>query len=478
MAVNQFGLGSDGQRPGLDFSKFGDDLLSFTNDAAGPLGLLGQITGGQGGDIRDLLRDPFFQLMRGTQLGREQSAAITEALPNLSRLPTRGPVTSLTLPSGEQQGIGLPAIGTQRVAERFAEFDALTQMGAEQRAEIANFRLGQADVEAGLREANSILARAGISSFTQLRRGLQDVARLRQETLAFMNAGLRRSDENIAEIQRGNEDVLANIDVDIAGRLGSARDGIEAASNALFNQVSRDLDSNSPMSPEERAGLRMAFNAQAATDTALALGSIHAEAVEFRGTVATGLQTSLNTARSFAIQSGSVLIAQGLSAFTQAETISADLRKTHMNDVKQLSIAQSELKQFSAAFSVEADKMLFDMVSAVERPVLVFSDIMYDLFDSAFQVVAFNNSVDQLTFVNQLAAIAPEYAAEWAAMGAYGHVSAPSGKDRSSGRGAAGGAVQGAVSGAVTGGTVAGPWGALAGGIFGGIGGGISGSQQ
>ncbi len=470
MAVNLFGRGSGGQGGGFDLSKLGADATTALTDAAGFFGLF---PGPIGQALRDAMKDPFVQNLLRRQVGKAQSAAITEALPNLSRFTATGDVTSLTLPSGEQRGVSLPAIGTQRVSERFAEFDALTQMAAEQRAEIANFRAGVGDAEAGLREANRILQQAGISSFTQLRRGLQDVARLRQDTLTFMAAGLRRSDENIAEIQRGNEEVLANIDVDIAGRLASTRDGIEAAATALFNQVSRDLDSQSPMSPEERAGLRMAFNAQAATDTALALGSIHAEAVEFRGTVASQLQTSVNTARSFAIQSSSNLIAQGMSAFTQAETISADLRKTHMNDVKQLSIARSELKQFSAAFTIEADKILIDAVSAVERPVLVISDIMWDQWDDAFQVAAFNNGVLQQTFINKMAAISPELAATWAAIGGLDRATAPSGGDRSSGRATAGGAVSGAATGAIAGGTLAGPWGALAGGIAGGVGGGL-----
>ena len=415
MAVNLFGSGAGNRRPGLDISNLGNDLTRFLTDVGG----MGLLPGRLGEAIRDFQQTPFFQRQQRGQLGREQSAALTEALPDLSRFSATDDVTSLTLPSGERQDVSLPEIGTRRVSERFAEFDALTQMAAEQRAEIADFRVGLNDVQAGLKTADRLLAQAGISSLTQLRRGLQDNARLRQETLMFMAAGLRRSDENIREIQAGNETVLANIDVDIAGRLASTREGIEASSNALFNQVSRDLDSQSPMSPEERAGLRMAFNAQAATDNALALGGIHAAAVEYRGKVAADLQVSQNTARSFAIQSSSVLIAQGISAFTQANTVSADLRKAHMNDVKQLNIARSELAQFSATFTDAARRTLFEMVTLVERPVLVFSDIMYDMFDDAFAIAAFNNSVAQLTFVNKAAAISPEYAAEMAAIGAF-----------------------------------------------------------
>ncbi len=415
MAVNLFGSGSGNRGGGLDLSKMGTDLTQlFTT-----IGEFGLIPGQAGEAIRELTQSPFFQRQERGQLGREQSAAITEALPDLSRFSATDDVTSLTLPSGARQDVSLPEIGTQRVSERFAEFDAMAQMAAEQRAEIADFRVGLNDVQAGLKTADRILAQAGISSLTQLRRGLQDNARLRQETLMFMAAGLRRSDENIAEIRRGNEATLANIDVDIAGRLASTREGIDANSNALFNQVSRDLDSQSPMSPEERAGLRMAFNAQAATDTALALGSIHAEAVEYRGKVAADLQVSENTARSFAIQSSSVLIAQGMSAFTQANTVSADLRKNHVNSVKQLGIARSELAQFSATFTDAARRTLFEMTTLVERPVLVFSDIMYDMFDSAFATAAFNNSVLQQTFVNEMAAIAPEFAAEFAAVLGY-----------------------------------------------------------
>jgi hypothetical protein len=355
--------------------------------------------------------NPALTAMQQRNVGRRQTAELREAEPNLGRISPTGALTSFRMPSGVQQQVSLPEIGRRQVQERFDTFEQLQQLGAEQRAEIMDFRLDLNNVQAGLAQADEVLRNAGLQSNIQLTQGLRSLSQFRQQTLGFIGAGLRRSEQQLSDIRRGNEEVLEDIDTDITERLGSLVTGVQRRADASFRQHERGLDSVSPLSPEERVALRAFYDAQAGSDIAMSAGVMHETAVEFRGKVASDLQTNLANATSYAISSSSGLLQTGIQAFGQAEAIAADLRKSHVDNLRMVGIARSELSTFAATFTDTAHRTLFDMTSQMVRPVLIFSDIMQGMFDQAWDITAFNNNVSQAEFQNRAAVISPQWQA-------------------------------------------------------------------
>lgn len=377
--------------------------------AAEVLNLIG-LVGGEGGQFaRDLLSSPFFGQAETRAAGEGLTRVLEADRPQLGKAPATGAFFDAKLPGGGRAPVSLPGITERAIAERFETFNELTELGEEQRGVINRFRSRVSDTSRGLQEVDRYLQSVGLSSNVQLRRGLHSISRLRGTTLAFMAAGLRKSDAMISEIRVGNAKVLADIDTDISGRMANMVTGIEARGKAMFNETQRAMESVAPLAPDERAALRGYFNAQTASDVALGAGQLHAEAVAFRGQVATDLQTSFASTTAYVQASNLGLLGTGLQTLQGAEAMASDFRLNHVNTLKEVTIARSELRQFAASFTDQTSRTMFDMVSNMTRPVLVFSDILGSVFDVAFDVNAFNNNVEQLELGNTLAIASPQF---------------------------------------------------------------------
>jgi hypothetical protein len=349
---------------------------------------------------RALQSSPYWQTRETQRIGREHREELEEAMPDLQRM------------SPEL----LERAGEQAVGERVQTFEQLQEWQRAQVGEITDFRIRRDNAMTGLQQADSILRQAGLSSNIQLRQGMQDLNRMRQATLGFIGQGMSAMQQRLDEIRAGNQEVLDGIDVDVEGRMSALSDGITARTEATFRQHERMMDSEAHMEPGERRALRMMYEAMASSDIAVAAGTLHENSVEYRGKVATDLQTSENQARSYAASTAAGLMISGVQAFAQAEEISAGLRKNHVNNVRMVNIARTELKQFAATYTETTGQMLWNMVNETVRPVLVFSDILYDAFDGMFDITAYNNNVDMQIYVNQVEAISATSQAQLAAL--------------------------------------------------------------
>jgi hypothetical protein len=378
---------------GEQFQSAAEDLGKF---AEGALMLGGMFIP----ELRDVFSSEWLQNLQARNIGRETTRILREARPDLQ-----------PAPSGAQLGFRTPTgvmtadprgTAEQGVAERFQTFEQLQEWQREQVGEISDFRMATGNAMLGLQEADNVLRRAGLGANIQLRQGMQELNQMRQNTLRFIGAGLALTQRRLDEIRAGNEDVLESIDTEIEGRMNALVTGTRAQTEATFRQHERMIDSQSHMDPGERRALRMMYEAMANSDIALGAGTLHEEAVEFRGGIAKDLQVSENTARSYAASTAGGLMISGVQAFAQAEEISAGLRKNHANNLKDLAIARQELKQFAATYTESTGTTLWNMVNDTVRPVLVFSDIMQDMFDVIFDANAYNNTMLQQGFQNEI----------------------------------------------------------------------------
>lgn len=365
-----------------------------------------------GGRISDVLRSPLFQEGQRRRAGRELTESLREHTPEFGRASaTRPQVTGPGIPD-----ISLPEIGAQAFEERRDVLTQLQEQQTEQREVLANFRESMGDAFSGLDQIDGILASVGQQNNQQFAEGLKSINKLRKDTLGFIAAGLRNSAKMLADIKAGNTEVLERIDLEVAQRAEQLSSGIAARTNALFNETMRAMDSVSPLAPEERVALQAMFQMQGASDTATAMGQLHAGVAEFRARVDSDLQSGLATAQSFAIQSGTGLISTGIAAFEAASAQATTLRTNFVNQQRLIATTRAEMKQVGAQLKMQTGGVIFDMVSQMARPVAIFSDIMADLFDMSFDVLAFNNTVEQQELLNEIVIARPEFEAVFLAI--------------------------------------------------------------
>lgn len=411
-------MAANNQGGGFNLNEFLSGGLDMLRDPAG-LGLGAMALGLPAASV------PFFtalQLLTGMATRRD----IKRATPQLGNIPseTGFPGTTVNIPGVGETGMDIVSGTQQAINERMSIYEAMREQQQDQLRAISMFNRQTGDALTGLQTADSILAAAGLAAHTQLREGLQDVNKLRADTLAFMGAGFRAFNTMISDIKSGNKEVLERIDADITSRGEKLIAGVKARSDAAYNQVVRQVDAVSPLGPDERAIMRSYFDAQAGSDIALGLGEIHSAAAEFKGRVDADLTTSLNSAMQTMAYGAGQLLATGVQSFASATQAGTALRQSYMDNVRQLSIARTELRGTIAEFTRLTGGMRFEMATQTTRPVAVFSDLLFDGLDRMSQIIAFNNQVDQQRFINTIASINPAAAANMAAASSLSNIKA------------------------------------------------------
>lgn len=409
--------------------------------------------------------------LRRALTGQQMTEGLREVEPEYQAPTMTGSMFSFPTAGGPQD-VSLPEIGSMMFGERTATFEALSELGQEQAAQSQATREAIQQGLARGEDVSGLLQQATAQGLHFINQGLAGVEQFRNQTRILLGGSLLSSRRLLEEVRAQGEQIRADFALDVASQIDVLHSGIQAASDANFNEHLRSIEGSSgPLTGEERAGLRAIYDRDSARQVALGAGQLHASAMELKANLDASLHSNFTQMSAYAGQQVAGAYLGAMEAFSNAESYSATLHKAKADYMGQMATARSELAVMMNQFSLDGEVALFDMITNTVHPVAIFSDAMQYLFDTGWDIMANYNDLQDRELRNEYVILNPENAAQMANYGLY-----DADRQADDARNAAGGGGQGTAigggfgvaAGTAIGAMVGGPPGALIGGAIGG----------
>jgi len=387
----------------------GGPLLDFGSIlSSGAFSLLGLLPG-----LRNVINSPAFTNFQRAETGRGQSAELRANAPEY-QVPS---LTGSMFRAGGRE-ISLPSIGNQAFREREEMFRGEQEIARGQRGATSQLRSELGNLDTQFNRLDRMFAGAQSSALAGINSGLRGLERSRRDTFRFMQTSLAASNALLQEVKGQAKTVREGFDLDVTRRIEAVSSGIDAASKANFSEHLRALESQGPVSQEERSALQAMYRMDGARQTAIAAGGFHESAVELRSQLDTSLARMVSEGAAVAAGQKVETLMGGGATLADLEKTKAGLQVTRAQTIQNFTIARGEMREYVSKLKIEGTSALFDMVSRTITPVLAFSDVMSTLFDVGWDIMAFHNNVRTQDFQNLMAIQNPQNVAIMAALGA------------------------------------------------------------
>jgi len=311
-------------------------------------------------------------------------------------------------PNGGPLQIGLPEIGTQAVKEREDQFAALLELSNSQKEVTKGFASGLRDANSTFNKLDKMLGSAQTSALSGIGKSVAGLKDIQKQTMLMTRAGINAGTALLSEIQKQSGEVRENFAIDVSNRIESVATGIQGASKQAYNEHVRALEASGPVAPEEREAIRSMYQRDAARNIAVSAGSLHESAIELRANLETNLANITTQGAAQALGQVGGALQTGIGALLDSEKTIANLATVRAQTIQNFTIARTELGKFTEQFKLDGASALFTMISNTVYPTLVISDIMSDLFDIGWDVMAFDNNVKTQEFQNLMAIENPQ----------------------------------------------------------------------
>jgi len=366
------------------------------NFAMGPAALL--IPG-----LRDIVRSPAGRAIFTTQQGRSQTENLQGYRPNYDEPSLTQSPGSLRL-GGRNRDSSPVGIAEQQGAERESIYAALRELSGNQQRIAGQAESALSTGLSRLSGVSSQLGQAQQQGNADLAAGIQSARQLQTTSVSFAKMGVDIGRKMLSELKYQRDEIRADFGTDVYRRAGALETGIRAQAAQRYAQHISELEaSGSATSPEERTAVRAMYERQAAADTAIAVGSLHENAMELRSQLETQLQSTSAAAMSAIGGQAVESLRFGLGGLQAGTELAANLRTTRATLNQNVAIARGEIERFAGQMALEGNAQLFKMASETTYPVLVFSDIMQGFFDVAWDVTAFHNATESQRLQDEIA---------------------------------------------------------------------------
>ncbi len=374
---------------GLQISDIGQQITNLLGGATRALETVGPFIPG----LNNIIGSPAFQQARAQTEGRRMSAALEAVRPELGNAPTTAGMVQLPgRPTGTP--VTTANIAQQAISERTAAFQALQELGGEQRAELSRFRSGLEGLSQRIGGLDAELRSMAPQVRADFNAAIDRVDALRQRNNANLRLAFTTAGGLLSEVRGDIASVREDFINDVTDRAAAMADGIRAGSRAAYGEHVNALAAAGGVSSEERIALAALYERDAARQVASSAATLHESAMQLRSQMETTLNANLTSAVTSLGQQLTGAIVSVIDADRAATQIAADLTNQRTIALQNIMNTRQQLLEFGRAVAIDGGAAMFDMVTQIVHPVAVFSDILQNMFDGAWDAVSFNNNVE------------------------------------------------------------------------------------
>jgi hypothetical protein len=294
----------------------------------------------------------------------------------------------------------------------------MQQLGREQTAETgaARGRLGELESQGDqlMKELGGLSPKVSQIYDTALAK----IKGMGKTVNTYIQAGVTSAVKFYNEVKKDQANIRENFTNEVTGRMQDLATGIDAQAKNGFNEHVRSLEASGvQFSGEEREALRMVYARDGARSKASTLGKLFEVTSEVRANLDANLNYSLERASSTAAGQIGNLMQAGINSTVAAEQLAADLSKAKANSLESIASTRVQLQQINGVISLEGRSRIFQMVTDTVRPVLVFSDILSDMFAMGWDVLEYSNNIQTQVLANEAAIQQPYHQSAFDAYG-------------------------------------------------------------